>query len=148
LLAVVARETHAACPHQPFHTRPRHTPTQQADPAWADKLLLPDKLHLSSEGNKKLYDQIMQALETQVPAMAWRNVPLHYPLMDAIDKVWRLRACVHVCMCMHRRAVPGMRTVSRLHGPTAALHPLLCCAVLCGCATPVPATTGRPWRCL
>jgi hypothetical protein len=59
----------------------------QKDPSWASKLLQPDMLHLSSEGNKLLFQQIHAAITAQVPAMAWENVALHYPLMDAIDKV-------------------------------------------------------------
>jgi hypothetical protein len=65
----------------------------QKDPSWASKLLQPDMLHLSSEGNKLLFQQIQAAITEQVPAMAWENVALHYPLMDAIDKV---RGILHV----------------------------------------------------
>lgn len=59
----------------------------QKDPNWADKLLLPDKLHLSNQGNQLLWKQMQEAIAAQVPPMAWENVALHYPLMDAIDKV-------------------------------------------------------------
>lgn len=58
----------------------------QKDPQWYDKLLLPDGLHLSSEGNELLWQQMQGVMATQVPAVAWENVPLHFPLMDAIDK--------------------------------------------------------------
>lgn len=61
----------------------------QKDPNWADKLLQPDKLHLSSDGYKLLWKQMQEAIAAQVPAMAWENVALHYPLMDVIDKVRR-----------------------------------------------------------
>jgi hypothetical protein len=59
----------------------------QQDPSWADTLLLPDKLHLSSAGNQLLFKQMQEVITAQLPAMAWGNVALHYPLMDAIDKV-------------------------------------------------------------
>jgi lysophospholipase L1-like esterase len=59
----------------------------QKDPSWADKLLLPDKLHLSTEGNQLLWKQMQEVIAAQVAPMAWENVALHYPLMDAIDKV-------------------------------------------------------------
>lgn len=61
------------------------TPWQQ-DPDWHNKYLLPDKLHLSDQGNSELFNLIIQTLESQVPALSPSNIALHWPLMDVIDK--------------------------------------------------------------
>lgn len=58
----------------------------QADPDWHNKLLLPDKLHLSAQGNDLLFNQIVQALEKQIPDLAPSNIALNWPLMDVISK--------------------------------------------------------------
>lgn len=61
------------------------TPWQQ-DPDWDKKYLLPDKLHLSAQGNAELFNQIIKTLETQLPALAPANMAVNWPLMDVIDK--------------------------------------------------------------
>lgn len=58
----------------------------QADPNWHNKLLLPDKLHLSPYGNEVLFNAIVKTLESKFPELAPSGQALNWPLMDVISK--------------------------------------------------------------
>ncbi|WIA29823.1 hypothetical protein OEZ86_012294 [Tetradesmus obliquus] len=58
----------------------------QADPDWHNKLLLPDKLHLSPKGNEVLFNAIVSTLERSFPELAPSGQALNWPLMDVISK--------------------------------------------------------------
>jgi hypothetical protein len=58
----------------------------QKDPDWHNKLLLPDKLHLSPKGNEVLFNAIVKTLEGKFPELAPSGQALNWPLMDVISK--------------------------------------------------------------
>jgi hypothetical protein len=58
----------------------------QMIPDWSDQYLLPDKLHINALGNEKIFEAVMKGIADSVPEMDPKTIPLHYPLMNAIDK--------------------------------------------------------------
>ena len=55
-------------------------------PDWHKKYLLPDNLHLNEEGNLAVHEGILSTLETSIPEMHPRNMPIVFPKMSDIDK--------------------------------------------------------------